>query len=184
MGEEHPFSVLDFDKSTGQILITFKVFGKFTTKLAGTKTGEILLADGPYGNFTNETYDLGNSPRVFIAGGIGITPFVRHILDKNAPETHLFYANQTSQTASYRSTLKNSLGRRYVDIFSRQEVSHNNKNIESGHINKNMLEKYINQPQKYNYFICGPKEMINTTESSLKLLGVPSSQIHSEKFEF
>lgn len=182
-GEEHPFSVLDFDESAGQILITFKVFGKFTQKLAQTQIGELVYVDGPYGIFTHESYELGEKPRIFIAGGIGITPFLRHILDKNGPETHLFYANQTPESATYRATLQKMLGKRYIDVFSKSNIE-NSQNIESGYISQEIIHKYIIRPESYQYFICGPEGMIEVSESALASLGVPSSQIFSEKFQF
>lgn len=183
-GEEHPFSVLDFDKKTGQILVTFKVFGKFTEKLAQTEPGEILYVDGSYGDFTHQTYDLPDSPRVFIAGGIGITPFVRHILDPNRPETNLFYANQTPATASYKDVLKDTLGAKYINIYSKVKAQYPKPGTELGHINDQIIAKYIDVPTDHDYYICGPVGMIESAELALAKLGVNPNQIHTEKFEF
>jgi predicted ferric reductase len=70
--EEHPFTISSPPVSS-ENSITVKNLGNYTTQLSKVRAGVRLLLDGPYGIFT----PLQNGhPHVFIAGGIGITPFL------------------------------------------------------------------------------------------------------------
>jgi predicted ferric reductase len=186
MGEEHPFTVLDHDQKTGEIVIAFKLFGAFTKKLAKIGLDESLLIDGPYGIFTQERLVDPLKPAVYIAGGIGITPFVKHSLAQSAHLQKMFYANQTRHSAVFREVLKQHLGKNFVDIFSREKPKDNNNSaeFETGYLRKELLEKHIPQPAKYDYFICGPKGMMDAAKESLLELKVPKKQIHIEEFSF
>ncbi len=186
LGEEHPFTVLDHDPKTGEIAVAFKKFGKFTEKLATIEADTTLLLDGPYGVFTQERLTSPEKPAVYIAGGIGITPFVKHVLDSSADTQWLFYANQTRHTAVFRDLLKNHLGEKFVDIFSREpaEATVGNRDFEVGYMRQELIEKYIKNPEAYEYFICGPAGMMHATKEALRAVGVPTPQIHLEEFGF
>lgn len=189
-GEEHPFTILDHSQDSGEILIAFKKFGSFTNKLANLPAGDILLIDGPYGVFTRElTEPIAQKmrPAVFIAGGIGITPFVRHILRGDTASQMLFYGNQRREVALFRDILKQRLGRNFIDIFSHEKPSDTpqNDSVEYGILRPEILLKYISKPEQYDYYLCGPKGMMEATKTILnKSLSVPMSQIHSEDFSF
>ena len=45
--------MLDYS-SDGDLLVAFKIYGRFTQKLALKLPGDTLLIDGPYGNFLQE----------------------------------------------------------------------------------------------------------------------------------
>lgn len=185
LGEEHPFTVLDHDDESGEIVIAFKHFGSFTKKLAEISLDDTLLLDGPYGTFTRERLIDPSKPAVYIAGGIGITPFVKHSLAQPAHLQKLFYANQTRHSAVFRDILKQHLGENFVDIFSREKPEHHAlTNVETGYFRKELLEKHIPTPTNYDYFICGPKGMMETAKEALLELKVPTKQIHIEEFGF
>ncbi len=112
IGEEHPFSVLKINQKTGELMVGYKVFGKFTQKLSKVKPGANLNVDGPYGVFTKEVNAPKNKSAVFIAGGIGVTPFVSYVLDSNYRQNKtLIYANQKQDTAAFDAVLQKKLKR-------------------------------------------------------------------------
>ncbi len=185
VGEEHPFTVLDHDEKTGEIVIAFKKFGNFSKKLADITKDEIVHVDGPYGVFTRERLINPEKPAVYIAGGIGITPFVKHSLAQPADKQKMFYANKTRHTAVFRDILQSHLGNNFIDIFSRETPKKDKvANQECGYLRKDIIEKYIEHPLKYDYFICGPKGMMDAAKESLMELKVPLKQIHIEEFGF
>lgn len=181
LGEEHPFSVLQYNEDTSDITIAYKTFGKFTNKLTELQTGTDIYLDGPYGNFTEEINEEPNKPVVFIAGGIGITPFFDHILHDTSAEQWLFYANRTEESSAFADLLKTKLGTRCVSILSADNTTIDTS-PERGYIDATLFKKYLHQPSKYRYFICGPPPMMRSTLHSLLSLGVPSQQIYSEEF--
>lgn len=182
--EEHPFTVLGIDQQTGQIYIAYKIFGRFTQKLPNLDIDALVYVDGPYGTFTQQVVYDQQLPAVFIAGGIGVTPFVQHLLNRpKDARRKLFYANSTKQTAIFRDVLRRELGDDYVDIISRDQTpaaSHD----ERGYISADMVAKYVVQPTEQHYFICGPQGLMDTSRAVLLSLGVPASQIHTEDFGF
>jgi predicted ferric reductase len=180
LGEEHPFSVLQYNDQTGDMTVAYKTFGPFTKKLAAQAVGSRVYVDGPYGTFTQQMIESHTMPTVFIAGGIGITPFVDHIMSDNAAETWLFYANQSTDTTAFGKALSAKLGERYVPILSNEDIPR----VEHGYMRSDILSKYLSRPTDYQYFICGPPKMMDITKQSLIGLGVGADNIHSEEFSF
>ena len=176
--EEHPFTVLDYS-SDGDILVAFKIYGRFTQKLALKLPGDTLLVDGPYGSFLQEPSMPPES--VFIAGGIGVTPFFKRALEQ--PGHYLLYANRTRQSAVLRTVFKKALGNRYTDILSRQDGPLQAGEV-SGRISSQIIEQLIpNAPSKH-YFVCGPESFTQHVFQELLRLDVPPNQISLEAFSF
>jgi predicted ferric reductase len=179
LGESHPFSILSYNEQSGDLYVGYKVFGRFTRKLQNLQIGSDVYIDGPYGTFTEQITSSTHDPTVFIAGGIGITPFVDHIM-KGQTEQWLFYANQTSASTAFGDALQTKLGKRYVPILSNEQAP----NTEHGYIRSDLFTKYLDTPTQYRYFICGPPKMMEITKRSLLGLGVPADKIFSEEFSF
>jgi predicted ferric reductase len=182
-GEEHPFSVLDHDAKTGEFSIAFKVFGKFTQGLSTIPVGDTLMVDGPYGTFTHEIDINPNRTSVFIAGGIGITPFVKHAISR-PKQSYLFAANQTRQTAIFRTLLREKLGERFIEAFSREPKETAVANQEIGRLDASVFQKYLPNPAECDYYICGPQSMMDAAKEALLSLGVPQRNIRAEEFGF
>ncbi|MCY3873091.1 MAG: ferric reductase-like transmembrane domain-containing protein [Rhodobacteraceae bacterium] len=73
-GEPHPFTISKAPSDDGSIRVTVASLGDFTSQLGKLlPVGTSVRVEGPYGRF--ERRQLGN-PGLWIAGGIGITPFV------------------------------------------------------------------------------------------------------------
>lgn len=179
ISEEHPFSVLDYDKATGDITIAYRTFGRFTKQLSAHLLGHTLYLGGPHGAFTKEI--RGNAtPVVFVAGGIGITPIVRRLMGPTAKEQWLFYANRTHRSAMILPELKQLLGNKLVPVFSREQNVADDEEI--GHIRAEMFKKYLTDPINYTFYICGSAQMMHDITTQLTSLGVPSSSIHREAF--
>ena len=174
--EDHPFSVMSFDPTTNIIQIGYKVFGDFTKKLSKIPAGRQLFISGPFGNFTN---GISNLPCVFIAGGIGVTPFISRILNENnSREQWLFYSNKEKSTAAYLGPIKQALAGRLIQIYK------NDDGDEAGYITAMMIQKYIHQPEKYNYYICGSEKLTKSVTNELQKCGVAKNNVKSESFNF
>jgi ferredoxin-NADP reductase len=65
-----------------------------------------------------------------------------------------------------------------VHILSREKT----KRGEKGHVDMERIRKYVEQPLRANYFICGPAGLRKNMVRALKELGVEEKRIHVEKF--
>lgn len=181
-GETHPFTVSHYDETTGSLSITPKTAGKFTADIHNLQVGKTVFIDGPFGVFTKEAYTT-ERPLVLIAGGIGITPFMRLISkvgDGWNKQVTLFWGNKTEQDIPFSEELKlaEPNGLKVVHVMSNQE----NFNGEKGYINLDLLQKYLGDLTKYEYFVCGPPAMMSKLLPVVEGSGVPKDQIHAEKF--
>ena len=180
MGEGHPFSVLQRSETTGVLTVAYKKSGRFTHTLSRQPVGTTLFVDGPYGVFTEELSMHADEPTVFIAGGIGITPFVDHVLSGTEGEKWLFYGNKTKELSAFATNLQNKLGDHFVPILSTEHSS----DAESGYMRAELITKYLPDPTRYHYFICGPHAMMEVTVQALVSLDVPAHAIHTEEFNY
>ena len=71
--ENHPFSITS-SIADKDISFAAKEVGDFTATLTGLKAGIQARLQGPFGGFS--PYNLKQKRQVWIAGGIGITPFL------------------------------------------------------------------------------------------------------------
>lgn len=178
--ESHPFTVLDYDSNTGKIRVAIKIFGRFTKKLSSVKTGQDLLIDGPYGVFLNSQST--SQPTIFIAGGIGITPFYQQSVGSDNQSIYLFFVNQNVKNVIFRDEFMRSLGSRYIEFFTQEDIKQ--KNTEYGRFSSKILSKYAPNAPNGQYYVCGPKGMMDAAKEQLIQYGVPRSNIHTEEFSF
>jgi len=181
ISEDHPFSVTQYEAATGIISVTYRVSGMYTKELNKSAVGKEVLLVGPYGTFMHEIDDE-TSPVVYIAGGIGITPFVGRIMQESAVrEQWLFAANRSRELAVLYDPLKKSLGDRAIAIYSTQ-VGTLVANEEKGYITSAVLQKYLGDPHRYRYFICGPPTMMGAMHELLLSMGIDPRRVQSETF--
>lgn len=180
-GEEHPFSVMDYDEKSGEVTFGIKSLGAFTKKIQQTKEGDVWFLDGPYGVFTKEGHNARS--KVFIAGGIGITPFCGVISKYDSPDTYLLYANRSQREAVWRDQLKEKLGNRYVDVISDEEILDDTQ-TENGLLTKEIIQRRIPKDVLLNspIFFCGNLGFYKVTKKMLIELGVAEENIFYEEF--
>jgi predicted ferric reductase len=181
-GEEHPFTVLTNRNDDGLITIAFKVFGPFTKALSAISEDDVVMVDGPYGSFTAEIALQPTEAAVCIAGGIGITPFVQHVIQPGTAH-YLIAANRTRDRAVFRAELRETLGNRFIELFSDEpDGTVLNPGEQIGFFTADVITSHIPNYQQKHYYICGPDPMMDAALRVLTELGVPKSQIHTESF--
>ncbi|TSC96871.1 MAG: xylene monooxygenase electron transfer component [Parcubacteria group bacterium Athens0714_26] len=165
--------------------ISVKRLGDFSSALCSLKTGESVKITGPFGNFypADTMNDI-----VFLAGGIGITPFydvIKSFTGKDAANKKitLFYSNRTKADIVFLKELINldkKLPRlKIIFILTRDK---NNFADEFERVNVKMIKKYLKNLNSKHYFICGPIQFVNDLWQSLKKAGVEESRIKTEAF--
>jgi predicted ferric reductase len=179
-GESHPFTAMKFDESSGRITFGVKAIGKFSNNISKLKKNVEILLDGPYGVFTQEGQN--NTPKVVVAGGVGVTPFVELIERYGRENTIMFNCNKKLDSIIYRDKFKEILNGNYHDVLSDEFVEGDNLHsakIDSDIILQNVPNNIIKEAK---YFICGPIGFMNSVVKTLGSIGVPRNQIFLEKF--
>jgi predicted ferric reductase len=183
-GESHPFSVMQFDETTGHISLGIKMSGSFTKQIDKIKVGDDMTLAGPFGVFTREAHN--DLPKVLIAGGIGITPFV-DVVDKYATDqTVLMYACRGLEQLVNHEEFKQQLGANYTAFLS-NETPTQDPSVYPGYITQDRILSVVqgqNHAQRYQYFICGPKPFMSGMVQALVSIGIDKAQIFTEEFSY
>ncbi len=170
--------------------ITVKKIGVFSGKLHNLKIGDIISADGPFGFLILDEVE-NNKDIVFVAGGIGITPFFSIIQDylkiDNSKKMILFYSNRNLDSIIFKKELE-KIKEKYQNFeiyhfLSREKQSQNlQNNIFLKRLEIKNIEQKINDITNYNYFICGSVSYVNDFWKGLKEKGVDEDNIFIEAF--
>lgn len=129
-------------------------------------------------------------PAVFLAGGIGITPFLS--MARHAAHTHLhrplhlFYANRRPEDAPFLEELARlqalNPAFRFVATFTQLAKSAHPWDGERGPIGRAMLKRHLPDLRAPLYYLAGPPGMALGTEMELRDAGVAEDDIRSEEF--
>ena len=183
ISEPHPFTVAS-SPTQKDLAVCVKAVGDFTSTLAETRLSDRAYVDMPFGVFSFVNHDA--SRLIFIAGGIGITPFLsmlRYLRDRAIPkEVILLWANKREKDIAFRAELDDMTSKmsslRVVHVLSREK----DWDGERGHIDREMLQRHVGDVTIGEFFVCGPVPMMAAVTRALRDLGVSKRRIHSERF--
>lgn len=184
-GDEHPFTITSSPEEKGYVSITVKQLGDFSGSLKNLKTNDKAVITGAYGTFSYK-YRSKSDKICFIAGGIGITPFLgmmRHMAANDAKNEVVLLWGARTMAEIICSDEIDKLGR-YLNKFELIPVLSNDEDYigEKGFIDKDKLSRYIQDLSEYDFYICGPPIMMEQQLINLKALGVSRSNIFYERF--
>ncbi len=160
----------------------------FKRVLKKAPLGAPLEFDGPMGSFT--LHKNASRPAVFLAGGIGITPFLSIIRqaakDRLAHQLYLFYSNRRPEDAAFLEELSR-LPEAYSNFYfipSMSEMAKSKRpwNGETGFIDREMLMRHLPQLQGPVYYIAGPPAMVGAMRKILAGAGVDEDDVRTEEF--
>jgi ferredoxin-NADP reductase len=158
----------------------------FKNALQAAALGTKFVVSRARGSFTLHK-DV-TRPAVFLAGGIGIAP-IRSLLQQAAQERlgrqlYLFYSNRATDDAAFLEELE-SLGAQNRNFIFVPTVTGQRTlawPYEKGHINHEMLKRYLVGLRGPVYYIAGPSGMVTATTSLLNRAGVSEDDIKTEEF--
>jgi ferredoxin-NADP reductase len=159
---------------------------KRVLKTMPLRTGVRIV--GPFGSLT--LHHNANRPAVFLAGGIGITPF-RSMLwqaaERKLPHHFLlFYSNRRPEDAAFMEDLeeleKENPNYKFIGPMTEMAGSNRVWRGETGFINWEMLTKYIGDLAAPVYYIAGPPAMVAAMQRMLSDAGVNSDDVRAEEF--
>lgn len=175
----HPFTIASaWDAQQGTLTLAIKALGDFTATLAGRlKVGQQVILEGPYGGFDFAAGES-HAPQVWVAGGIGITPFLAKLEERagNPPpvaDTDFFYC--TRSAIGFPDQLAERCHAAGVRLHHRQTDS-------DGPLDPAEVGACL-QPGSSVWF-CGPAAWGQALARSLTGQGLPAEAFHRELFEF
>lgn len=172
----HPFS-LTSTPADRHLSLVIKAVGDFTTALHVLDPGARARVEGPYGEFS--FLNVRSRRQVWIAGGIGITPFLSMARSKPSDdfEISLFWGVNDRAQAYFADEL--SALAEELPSFSFHLVPED----EAGFISAASLEEQVDL-RNSDILIVGPPAMERSLRDQLLQAGVAPGLIHSERFAF
>lgn len=126
---------------------------------------------------------------VFLAGGIGITPFrsmLKYLLDtQQRRDIVLLYANRSVREIVYKDVLNAAAATPGVKIFytlTDSTAIPRNWSGFTGRINEQMIMRAIPDYEERTYYVSGSPEMVRACEQVLRTLHIKRSQIKKDFF--
>ncbi len=176
----HPFSLSSADNDSGQLRFQIKALGDYTRKIPQQlRSGQAVTLEGPYGRFHLDS-GRKNAQQIWVAGGIGITPFLAALENRltNTAQGHpavtLHYCTAGAMDDPLATRLQ-QLTERLPDI--------------TPHIHDSLLGQRLTASQlqihdrRVDLWFCGPQGLAKALRSGLKQHPI-SLRFHQESFEF
>jgi ferredoxin-NADP reductase len=160
----------------------------FKRSLAKIPLGTSVKIDAAMGSFT--LHKNAAKPAVFLAGGIGITPFMSIVRqadhDRLPHKLYLFYSNRRPEDAAFLDSLqaleKTNPNFRFIGTMTEMLLSRKEWKGDTGFINKEMLSRHLAELQGPIYYVAGPPSMVTSMRKMLADAGVDEDDIRTEEF--
>jgi predicted ferric reductase len=180
--EEHPFTIAS-PPNERQLSIVAKALGDYSAALAQVAPGARLLFDGPYGRFTPE---LNAAPYLFIAGGIGITPFLSIVADWARREItqpvslvwSVRYCRDLVDGGLFEGLARGQDLFTYTPVITREDGG------TARRMDRELLAPIVRRrtPERLQVYVCGPAALLKAVLGSMQDIGVSRRQVHYESF--
>ncbi len=185
---EHSFTISSAPGSINRF-ITVKDLGNYSAKLAHLEIGTKALIDGPYGLFTPRPSSI---PLLFLAGGIGITPFLSILRDyqKNHPGRKIqliWSVHKPEELIASEELLAIQQTCDFLEVAIKVTGGLNPvTGKQDGRVDAPFLESRLKKlgEDEATVYLCGPESFRLECIQNLHSLGIRSSRIHFEKFSF
>jgi predicted ferric reductase len=179
LNESHPFTISSAPHED-VLRVTIKGSGDFTRYLLDhLKPGMDAVVEGAYGMFD---YKTGGPKQLWIAGGIGLTPFLSFIRDMDgnlSHDIHLFYTVRHFDEALFVDEILAIAAKNpRLKVYIRYSATQGSLTVEeiARHTAGSLLAHHV--------YMCGPLPMIQSFEKKFLEMGIPGRHIHYEEFNF
>jgi len=160
----------------------------FKRSLKKVPLGTVVKIDSPMGSFT--LHKNSAKPAVFLAGGIGITPFVSIVRqadhDRLPHNLYLFYSNRRPEDTAFLEALqmleKSNPDFQLICTMTAMPQSQKEWKGETGLIDKEMLSRHLTTLREPIYYSAGPPAMVAGMREMLVGAGVDEDDIRTEEF--
>lgn len=178
----HPFTIASADHGDRRLSFLIKGLGDYTRGLSRRiSKGQAVTVEGPYGCFDLDRGD-GNARQIWIAGGIGVTPFMAW-LDRlrsdpvRAPAARLHYCTRNAAA----DPLIERLASMCVDLPSISLQVHDASQGE--YLSAEQIISADEGNDRAEIWFCGPRGLGESLRSRLGALLGSRLRFHQEAFE-
>ncbi len=187
-GNTRTFSIASAPHDSDLMIATRMRDTAFKRVLRQAAPGLALKMEGPSGSFV--LHRKAEKAAVFLAGGIGITPFrsiIRQATHDHAPhKMYLFYSNRRPEDAAFldelSETAKQNPNFHLVATMTEIDKSRREWKGATGFVNRDMLAKHLPALQGPIYYLAGPPAMVTAMRRMLTEAAVDEDDIRSEEF--
>ncbi len=187
-GNTRGFSVASAPQEPDIMVTTRLRDSAFKRVLRSMPLGTEAKVEGPFGNLV--LHNNPARPAVFLAGGIGVTPFrsivVRAAAEKLPHRIFLFYANRRPEDAPFLDELwaLECENPNFHCTPTMTELARSSRSWsgEIGRIDKHMLARHLEGVHLAVYYIAGPPAMVSGLHAMLNGAGVDDDDIRVEEF--
>ena len=173
--EAHPFTIASAPDEPA-VRIAVKRLGDFTGAMMTLRSGTRAELEGPFGQFVVRDHA---GVQTWVAGGIGITPFLSWARSFDHPvAADLYYCTPGPDDAYFLDEL-----REIADRFPAFRVIPVRKRS-LGHLTVSDIHGVNPRVAHGDVFICGPSVLIDNLTVGFTTLGIDRHRIHSENFDF
>jgi predicted ferric reductase len=179
LNESHPFTIASAP-SEEVLRLTIKASGNFTRDLfSNLKVGTEALIEGAYGMFD---YKAGGLKQIWVAGGIGVTPFLSFIRDLETGLDHevdFYYTVRHREEAIFVDEIEAAARKNpHLKIHFRFSSTEGSLTVED------IIKNTGGNIREHHVYMCGPLPMVQSFEKKFLDAGVSAGNIHYEEFNF
>ena len=187
-GDTRTFTIASAPHQTELMIATRMRDTAFKRVLKTVPIGTSIKIDGPNGELV--LHDDAARPAVFLAGGIGITPFLsmaRHAANERLPHhIYLFYSNRRPEDSAFLAELqqmeRSNPNYRLIATMAEPQKSAHPWSGETGFIRRELLERHLPDLMSPIYYFAGPPAMTMAMQQLLEAVGVGEQAMRSEEF--
>jgi len=179
LNESHPFTISSAPHED-VLRVTIKASGDFTRALfSNLKAGTDAVIEGAYGLFD---YKTGGQKQIWIAGGIGLTPFLSFVRDMDSNLSHdidFYYTVRHKEEAIFVDEIEAAAQKHpRLKVYIRYSAVDRSLNIDD------IVKNAGGSVTSHHIYMCGPLPMVQAFEKKFLSLGAPAQNIHYEEFNF
>ncbi|MES1248841.1 MAG: ferredoxin reductase family protein [Actinomycetota bacterium] len=172
----HPFSLSQAPDGRS-FRITVKALGDHSEKLASVPVGARVLAEGPFGVFTEAARR--RERILLVAGGIGITP-IRALMEQVRGDAVVLYRVLRDDEVLFRAELAELAERRGIEL---RVIAGDHATEEGARLlDADHLRELVPDLGERDVYVCGPPGMTDAMLARLRDAGVPRRHVHAERF--
>lgn len=187
-GDARTFTIASAPHEAELMIATRMRDTAFKRVLKAAPVGTALRIDGPNGEMV--LHEDTTRPAVFLAGGIGITPFLsiaRDAAQRRLPHRiYLFYSNRRPEDAAFlgelQEMMRSNTNYRLIATMTEAEKSAQPWPGERGFIRRELLERYLPDLAGPVYYFAGPPAMTMAMQDLLEAIGVGEQDMRYEEF--
>ena len=173
----HPFTISSGWAGDGRMIFLIKGLGDYTERLPELlRIGDTVTVEGPYGRFA---FASGKSRQIWVAGGIGITPFIARLKAlAAAPDgrtVDLFYSTAAPDEAF--------IARLRRDAQAAGVHLHVLASATDGRLDVPRICAAVPAWRDADLWFCGPAGFGQALREGFTALGLPPGDFHQELFE-